>query len=89
MFCFAQQPTQVDGYGFMGDITKYSHYYYDSNFTKYSWKTIYHDWFAENELWQRFMDAGVLNMFTREDDDDRAPAPPQPQGANQTGINLM
>lgn len=58
---------KVDAYGFMGDITKYSHYYYDSNFTKYNWKTTYHDWFAENKLWKRFMDAGVLNMFTRDE----------------------
>ena len=70
----------------MGDPTKYSHYYYDKKFEPYSWKTIYHDWFSENKLWEKFIKAGVLNMYTR---DNFTATSANPISANTTLANQI
>lgn len=52
----------------MGDPMKYTNHYYDTKFKTYNWTVNWHDWFGENDLWKKFIDAGVLNMYTRGDE---------------------
>ncbi|XP_038072777.1 alpha-N-acetylgalactosaminide alpha-2,6-sialyltransferase 2-like [Patiria miniata] len=56
---------EVNVYGFGGSYSKFSEHYYDKKFTKHIFFAN-HDNNAENALWKRLHDLGIINLYTRD-----------------------
>ncbi|XP_038074049.1 alpha-N-acetylgalactosaminide alpha-2,6-sialyltransferase 2-like [Patiria miniata] len=55
---------EVNVYGFGGSYTKFSEHYYDKSYNKHV-NYANHDNAAENRLWKKLHDLGIINMYTR------------------------
>ncbi|XP_038072004.1 alpha-N-acetylgalactosaminide alpha-2,6-sialyltransferase 2-like [Patiria miniata] len=55
---------EVNAYGFGGSYTKFSEHYYDKSFHKHV-DYLNHDTTAENRLWKKLHNLGIINMYTR------------------------
>ncbi|XP_072038551.1 alpha-N-acetylgalactosaminide alpha-2,6-sialyltransferase 2-like isoform X2 [Amphiura filiformis] len=56
---------EVNAYGFGGSYVKFSEHYYDKTFQKHV-NYANHDNNAENRLWQRLHDLGIINFYHRD-----------------------
>ena len=56
---------QVNAYGFGGSYVKFSEHYYDKTYNRHV-NYANHDNGAENALWQRLHDLGVINLYHRD-----------------------
>lgn len=56
---------QVNAYGFGGSYAKFSDHYYDKTYERRK-DYLNHDNHAENALWQRLHNLGVINLYHRD-----------------------
>ncbi len=56
---------QVNAYGFGGSYTKFSEHYYDKTFNKHV-NYANHDNGAENTLWKKLDELGIINLYKRD-----------------------